>query len=119
MCGRKRGETKIGGRIVSSIIEERGKLHNKSSLWCKSLFLNRFKGAHTVCHSNILLIVLPFALFNYLQQNQTEFKVKFWNKPPIAHTYIYNIVTAMHWHCQIQRISWPAQWWFNDFVFGG
>src|SRR6218665_2928998 len=43
----------------------------------------------------------------------------FWNKPPIAHTYIYNIVTAMHWHCQIQRISWPAQWRFNDFVFGG
>src|SRR6218665_3571136 len=22
-------------------------------------------------------------------------------------------------HCQIQRISWPAQWWFNDFVYGG
>src|SRR6218665_704333 len=22
-------------------------------------------------------------------------------------------------HCQIQMISWPAQWRFNDFVFGG
>ena len=43
--------------------------------------------------------------------------MKFWNKPPIAHTYIYNIITAMH--CQIQRISWPALWRFDDFVFGG
>src|SRR6218665_3230801 len=43
--------------------------------------------------------------------------MKFWNKPPIAHTYIYNIITSMQ--CQIQRISWPAQWRFNDFVFGG
>ena len=31
-------QKEVGGRIVSSIIEERGKLHNKSSLWCKSLF---------------------------------------------------------------------------------
>src|SRR6218665_3305524 len=61
--------------------------------------------------------MLPFALFYYLQQNKTEFKVKFWNKPLIAHAYIYNIITAMH--CQIQMISWPAQWRFNDFVFGG
>src|SRR6218665_1890375 len=60
--------------------------------------------------------MLPFALFYYLQQNKTEFKVKFWNKPPIAHTYIYNIITAMHF--QIQRISWRAQWRFNDFVSG-
>src|SRR6218665_1376209 len=47
-----RVEKEMGGRILSSIIEERGKLHNKSSLWCKSLIRNRFKGAHTVCHSN-------------------------------------------------------------------
>src|SRR6218665_2066961 len=45
--------------------------------------------------------------------------MKFWNKPqlslcPIAH--IYNFITVMH--CQIQRISWPAQR-FYDFVFGG
>src|SRR6218665_3974652 len=28
-------EKEVGGRLLSSIIEERGKLHNKSSLWCK------------------------------------------------------------------------------------
>src|SRR6218665_2401043 len=46
-------EKEVGGRILSSIIEERGKLHNKLSIWCKSLIRNRFKGGHTVCHSNI------------------------------------------------------------------
>ena len=30
-----RGWKRGGGRILLSIIEERGKLHNKSSLWCK------------------------------------------------------------------------------------
>ena len=49
--------------------------------------------------------MLPFALFYYIQKNQTEFKVKLWNKSPIAHT--YNFITAMQW--QIQRISWPAE----------
>src|SRR6218665_1510891 len=28
-------EKEMGGRILSSFIKERGKLHNKSSLWCK------------------------------------------------------------------------------------
>src|SRR6218665_29111 len=28
-------EKEVGGRILSSIIEERGKLHHKPSLWCK------------------------------------------------------------------------------------
>ena len=46
-------EKEVGSRILSSIIEERSKEHNKSSLWYKSLIRNRFKGAHTVCHSNI------------------------------------------------------------------
>src|SRR6218665_3458228 len=30
--------------------------------------------------------MLQFALFSYTQ-NQTEFNVTFWNKPPIAHIY--------------------------------
>src|SRR6218665_2759864 len=59
--------------------------------------------------------MLPFVLFYYIQENQTECKVKFWNKPPIAHT--SNFITAMH--CQIQRKSWLAQGRFYDFVFGG
>src|SRR6218665_305133 len=46
--------------------------------------------------------MLPFAWFNYIQ---TEFKVNFWNKPPITHT--YNFITTMQ--CQVQRISWPAE----------
>ena len=49
--------------------------------------------------------MLPFAWFYYIQKNQTEFKVNFWNKPPIAQT--YNYITTMQ--CQIQRISWPAE----------
>src|SRR6218665_593941 len=49
--------------------------------------------------------MLPFAWFYYIQENQTEFKVNFWNKPPIAHT--YNFITTMQ--CQIQRISWPDE----------
>jgi len=53
--GRHGAEKEVGVRLLSSIIEERGQLHNKSSLWCtcKSLIRNWFKGAHTVCHSNI------------------------------------------------------------------
>src|SRR6218665_2642638 len=49
--------------------------------------------------------MLPFAWFYYIQKNQTESKVTFWNKSPIAHT--YNFITTMQ--CQIQRISWPAE----------
>src|SRR6218665_1902 len=49
--------------------------------------------------------MLPFAWFYYIQYDQTQFKVNFWNKSPTAHT--YNFITAMQ--CQIQRISCPAE----------
>src|SRR6218665_878317 len=63
---RKGVEKEVGGRILSSIIEERGKLHNKSSLWCK-----KSAQRSPYCFPQQYLIIIsrapPFALFYYLQ----------------------------------------------------
>ena len=55
--------------------------------------------------------MLPFAWFYYIQQNQTEFKVDFWNKPPIAHT--YNFITTRFRGSvgQLKLLSRPTNQW--------
>jgi len=52
-CFSTRGWKRGGGWILSSNIEERGKWHDKLSLWCKSLLEIYSKEAHIVYHSNI------------------------------------------------------------------
>src|SRR6218665_3109458 len=44
-------------RILSSIIEERGKGHNKLNVWCKSFIRNLFKrSSHCLPHQYLIII---------------------------------------------------------------
>ena len=52
-----RGWKRGGGRILSWIIEERGKWHNKLSLWCKSFIRNLFKRSSHCLPQHSLIII--------------------------------------------------------------
>src|SRR6218665_277158 len=72
-------EKEVGSRIFSSIIEERGKLHNKLSLWCKSFIRNLFKrSSHCLPQQYliIILVMLPFALFYYIAYSKIRQNLK-------------------------------------------
>src|SRR6218665_282613 len=51
------GLKKRWGQILSSIIEERGKSHNKLSLWCKSAIRNLFKRSSHCLPQQYLVII--------------------------------------------------------------
>jgi len=50
-------EKEVGGRIFSSIIEERGKWHNKLSVWFKSFIINLFKRTSHCLPQQCLIII--------------------------------------------------------------
>jgi len=50
-------EKEMGGRILSSIIEERGKWRNKLSIWCKSFIRNLFKISSHCLPQQYLIII--------------------------------------------------------------
>ena len=51
-----------GGRILSSIIKERGTLRNKLSIWCKSFIRNLFKRSSHCLPQQYLIIISSVAV---------------------------------------------------------